>query len=59
MKPVFHTPNPAEAALICGFLQENGIEAVVANRGLIFGFGELPMRLDGRLVAPSPARLRS
>ena len=43
MKPLYHTPNPAEAALICGFLQENGIQAVVANEGLTLGFGELPI----------------
>ena len=43
MKPVYHTPNPAEAALIAGYLRESGIEAVVANEGLLLGFGELPI----------------
>ena len=40
MEPVYHTPNPVEAALIKGFLEEQGIEAVVVNDGLIGAFGE-------------------
>ena len=37
MKPVYHTPDPAEAALIQGFLEENGIEAVLENDELLVG----------------------
>jgi hypothetical protein len=43
MKPVYHTPNMVEAALIRGFLVENGIDATVINEGLPFAFGEIPI----------------
>jgi Putative prokaryotic signal transducing protein len=43
MKAVYHTPNHVEAALICGFLKENGIHAMVINDGLGGAFGEIPI----------------
>ena len=43
MKPVYHTPNATEAALIRGFLEENGIEAVLVNDGLGLAYGEIPI----------------
>ena len=43
MKAVYHTVNPAEAALIKGFLEEQGIEAIVVNDGLLMTYGEVPI----------------
>jgi hypothetical protein len=43
MKPIYQSVNPAEVALVEGFLREAGIEVTVTNDKLTSAFGEVPI----------------
>ena len=43
MKPIFQSANPAEVALVEGFLREAGIGVTVTNDKLTSAFGEIPI----------------